>query len=255
MPGHRGAERAGLDGLDAGHRVGPGGAGLGLSVGVDHRGVVGLRGPGEGVDVERLALHRDDLQPERVRGGQVVAELAQHPPQRRRGQDLGDLVPLADLVEPRVGRGVQRALVAGDRHAAGESADHGLDREGQPADVGGDPVHVALLVADLPVRVGPGAEQEAADRVHDALGLGLRARGEDQERRGVRVQRHRGERRRRRSRPPRCRRPRSPPAARRRCPCGRPRPWPAGSGSGAGRRAASPGAGPACRGGRSRRRR
>ncbi len=123
-------------------------------------------------------------------GGEVVAELAQHPQQRRRAQHLGDGVPLADLVEPRRGRGVQRALEARDGHPAGQPADDGLDGEGQPAHVGGHPVDVAVFVARLPVGVGPRAEEEPADAVHHTLRPRLGARGEDQERRLVGVERH-----------------------------------------------------------------
>ena len=68
-------------------------------------------------------------------------------------------------------------------------ADDGLDREGQPAHIRRHPVDVAVLRADLPADVGPGAEQEAGHAVHHALGPGLGTAGEDQERRVVRLER------------------------------------------------------------------
>ena len=195
VPGHRGAGGAGLERLDAGDGQGPGGAGLGLAVGVDHRHPAAQvrGGPAERLAVERLALHGDQPQPrQRVGRGQVVAVLAQHPQQRRRAQDLGHAVLLADLVEPGVVGEVHRALEADDRHPVGQAADDRLDGEGEPADVGRHPVHVVRFRVDLPQHVGPGAEEEAGHAVHDALGPGLGAAGEDQERGVVGLERHRG---------------------------------------------------------------
>ncbi len=125
-----------------------------------------------------------------MRGGELVSVLAQHAQQRGRAQHLGDAMLGADLVEARVARRVHGALVADHGHAVGQPADHGLDRERQPAHVGRHPVDVVLLRADLPAHVGPGAEQEAGHAVHDALGPRLGPAGEDEEGRVVRLERH-----------------------------------------------------------------
>ncbi len=194
MARHRPPRGARLEVVHAVHRVGPGRAGLGLAVGVHdrHAAVAEVRaGPVEGLGVQRLALHRHQPQRgQRVPRRLLVAHGAQHAQRGRRDQDLADPVARRDLVEPQRRGRVERALVAQDRAAVRQAADHRLDREGEPADVGRAPVHVLRLQPGLPLHVGPGADQEAGDAVHHALGPRLRAAGEDQEGRVVGLQRH-----------------------------------------------------------------
>ena len=184
VAGHGTSHRTGLEVIDAVHGVGPGRARLGLAVGVDdrHAATQVLAGPGERLPVERLTLSGDQAKVgQRVGGSQIVTELAQHPERGGGGQDLGDGVALAELVEARRCRRVQGSLVAGDGHGVGQTTHDRLDGERQPAHVGRHPVHVALVVADLPAGVRPRPQEEPADAVHHPLRTRLGPAGEDEE--------------------------------------------------------------------------
>ena len=122
---------------------------------------------------------------------------------RRRVEDR-DAVLLDDLPPAALVRVVGRALVHDLRRAVRERAVDDVAVAGDPADVGGAPVDVGLglEVEDRVVRVRR-ADQVAAGRVQDALGLAGRAGGvHDVERvlgvegLGARARRTRGRRRR-----------------------------------------------------------
>ena len=149
--------------------------------------------PMEGLGIQRLALHGHQFQVgQRIGRGDVVAQRPQHAQRGGGDQDLGHSVPGRDLVEAHRRGRIQRALIAQDRAAMRQSADHRLDRKGEPADIGGAPIHVVRLQSHLPLHVGPGADQEPGGAVHHALGPGLRAAGEDQECRVIGAKRHAG---------------------------------------------------------------
>ena len=155
-------------------------AGLRLPPGVDDGHAVAadvLAIPQPGLGVDRLADRAE--QPDRrevVLVGELVAPLHEGADRGRGAVEDVDLVPL-DHVPPAVfGRGIGRALI---HHAGGAVAERPVDDvavPGDPANIGGAPIDVALLVVK-DVFVGAGdAGQVAARGVDDALGLGCRTR-------------------------------------------------------------------------------
>ncbi len=70
---------------------------------------------------------------------------------------------------------IKRALITKQGGAVRKPTGHGLNGKGEPADVSGTPVDVIQLRADLPLHIGPRADQEARGAVDHALRLALGA--------------------------------------------------------------------------------
>ena len=107
---------------------------------------------------------------------------------RRRVED-GDLVLLDDL--PEAGRaGIGRDALEHHRGGAvGQRAVDDVAVAGDPADVGGAPVDVAVVVVEDVLVGHRGVDEVAAGRVHDALGLAGGAGGVEDEQRVLGVHR------------------------------------------------------------------
>ena len=107
--------------------------------------------------------------------GDLVTHLDEGPDQRGRGVVLRDLVALDDLPRP-VRAGVHRVALV--HHPGGAVVERPVDDvavAGDPADVGGAPVHrVGLHVEDVMV-CRRDADQVAGGRVRDPLRLARRA--------------------------------------------------------------------------------
>src|SRR6478672_8814313 len=181
-PGDRRHRRARLAGGHAGQRADHDRAGLGLPPGVHDRGTVAADHravPDVGLGVDRLADRAE--QPQRrhvVAVGDLPALLHERADRGGRGVEDRDAVLLDDLPPAAALRAVRDALV---HHLGGTVGHRSVDDvgvPGDPADVGGAPVHVGLglEVEHRPVGVRR-ADQVAAGGVQDALGLAGRAGG------------------------------------------------------------------------------
>ena len=115
------------------------------------------------------------------RGRVLVAPLHERPDGGGRRVELRDLVALDDVPEPVLVRRVGRALVDHARGGVGQRAEDDVRVTGDPPDVGGAEVDVALgvEVEHEPVR-GRHVREVTTGRVHDALGLAGGARGVQQ---------------------------------------------------------------------------
>ena len=112
-----------------------------------------------------------------------VACLHQRADRGRRRVDGVDLVLVADLPEPRHARIVRHALEDHRGRAVRERAVDDIAVSGHPADVGGAPVDVALVVVEHILVGQRGVDQIAAGGVQHTLGLSGRARRVEDEQR------------------------------------------------------------------------
>src|SRR5690606_28583377 len=165
--GQRGLGGAGLGVGDAGQRGDHDAAGLGLPPGVHHGGAVAadvLAVPDPCLGVDRFADRAQDAQGRQVElGGDLVAPLHERADRGGRGVEDAHAVLLHDLPEAALVRGVRGAFVHDLGGAVGERAVDDVGVAGDPADVGGAPVHVGLglEVEDGPVGVGDLGEEAA----------------------------------------------------------------------------------------------
>ena len=106
-----------------------------------------------------------------------------------RGVEDVDLVLVDDLPEAGHRRIVRHALEHQRRRAVGERAVDDVAVAGHPADVGGAPVDVAVVVVEDVLVGHRGVDEIAAGGVQHALGLAGRARGVEDEQRVLGVHR------------------------------------------------------------------
>ena len=134
--------------------------------------------------IDRLA--HGAKQPQRLARGflhWLVAGLHQCPDRRRRGVDDVDLVLVAHLPEPRHAGIVRHAL---EHHGGGAVRQRPVDDvavAGDPADVCGAPVNIALVVIEHVLVRHRHVDEVAAGGVQHALRLAGRARGVEDEQR------------------------------------------------------------------------
>ncbi len=175
MPKKGRVAEPGFSGRGAGERRDEDAAGLGLPPGVDDRAaaladdpVVPL--PGLGVD--RLADRAEKA--ERLPRGlrhRPVAGAHQRADRGRRGVEDVDLVLVDHLPEPAGGRVVGDALEHQRRRAVRERPVDDVGVAGHPADVGGAPVDVAVVIVEDELVGERGVDQVAAGGVEHALRL------------------------------------------------------------------------------------
>ncbi len=144
--------RAGLERGRAGQRRDQDAAGLGLPPGVDDRAALladHVVVPEPGLGIDRLADRAEQLQA-LARGllDRLVAVPHQGADRGRRGVEDADLVLVDHLPEARDGRVVRHALEHQRDRAVGERAVDDVAVAGDPADVGGAPVDVAVVVVE-----------------------------------------------------------------------------------------------------------
>ena len=144
--------RARLQLRRAGQRRDQDAAGLGLPPGVDDRAALVADDaiiPFPGLRIDRLADRAEE--PERLARGllhRLLARLHQRADRRRRGVEDVDLVLVDDLPEAR-DRGIGRhALEHQRRGAVGERPVDDVGVAGDPADIGGAPVDVAVVIVE-----------------------------------------------------------------------------------------------------------
>ncbi len=179
--------RAGLQLGRARQRRDQDAAGLGLPPGVDDRAAVvadHVVVPLPGFRIDRLADGAEQAQ--RFARGllhRVVAALHQRADGGRRGVEDVDLVLVAHFPEARGGRIVRHAL---EHQADGAVRERPVDDvavAGDPADVGGAPVDVAVVIVEHVLVRDRGVDHVAAGGVQHALRLAGRAgRVEDEQR-------------------------------------------------------------------------
>ncbi len=183
--------RAGLEAGRARQRRDQNSAGLGLPPGIDDRAAAladHVVVPLPRLRIDRLADRAE--QPQRLARGLLhrrVAGLHQRADGGRRGVEDVDLVLVADLPEPRHAGIVRHALEHQRGGAVGQRPVDDVAVAGDPADVGGAPVDVAVvIVEDILVRHRR-VDVIAAGGVQHALRLAGRARGVEDEQRILRV--------------------------------------------------------------------
>ena len=193
MPGKGTVAEPGLVVVRPGQRRDHDRAGLGLPPRVDDRAAAAadvLVVPEPGARVDRLADRAE--QPQRAEV--VLFDVLEAPLHagadrgRRRVHDR-HAVALDDLPPAVLGRVVGRALVHHRGRAVGERPVDDVAVAGDPADVGRAPVDVVVLEVEDELVGGRDAGQIAAGRVLDALRLGRRARGVEDEQRILGVHR------------------------------------------------------------------
>jgi hypothetical protein len=192
-PGRHDAEEGprvaepGFSGVAPGQRRDQVAAGLGLPPGVDDRAALVADHaviPLPGLGVDRLADGAEDAQA-LARGllDRLLAGAHQRADGGRCGVEGGDIVLVDHLPEARHVRVVRDALEHQRDGAVGERAVDDVGVTGDPADVGGAPVDLAVLVVEgVLVRHG-GEDQVAAGGVQHALRLAGGARGVEDEQR------------------------------------------------------------------------
>ena len=179
--------RAGLELGGARQRRDEDAAGLGLPPGVDDRAAVladHVVVPLPRFRIDRLADGAEQAQ--RFARGllhRAVAALHQRADRGRRGVDDVDLVLVAHFPEARGGRIVRHALEHQRDGAVGERAIDDVAVAGDPADVGGAPVDVAVVIVEHVLMRDRRVDQIAAGGVQHALRLAGRARGVEDEQR------------------------------------------------------------------------
>ena len=187
----RPGRRAGLEPRRARQRGDQNPAGLGLPPGVDDRATAFADHavvPLPRLRIDRLADGAE--QPQRLARGllhRLVAGLHQRPDRGRRGVDDVDLVLVANLPEAGHARIVRHAL---ENHRGGAVRERSIDDvavPGDPADVGGAPVDVAVVVVEDVLVRHRHVDVVAAGRVQHAFRLPGRARGVEDEQRVLRV--------------------------------------------------------------------
>ena len=179
--------RAGLESRRAGQRRDQDAAGLGLPPGVDDRAALVADDavvPQPGLGIDRLADRAEQAQRLAARLLHRRFALAHQRADRgRRGVEDVDLVLVDHLPEAR-GVGVVRHAFEHQRgRAVGERAVDDVAVAGDPADVGGAPVDVAVVVVEDVLVRHRDVDQVAAGGVQHALGLAGRARGVEDEQR------------------------------------------------------------------------
>ena len=138
--------------------------------------------------IDRLADRAE--QPQRLARGLLhrrVAGLHQRPDRGRCGVDDVDLVLVADLPEARHAGIVRHALEDHRGGAVGERSVDDVAVAGHPADIGGAPIDVAVVVIENILVRHRHVDVVAAGGVQHALRLTGRARGVENEQRILRV--------------------------------------------------------------------
>ncbi len=185
--------RAGLEPRRAGQRRDQDAAGLGLPPGIDDRAAAVADHaviPLPGFRIDRLADRAKQAQ-RSARGllHRLVARLHQRADRGRRGVERVDLVLVDHFPEARIGRVVRHAFEHQRGRAVGERAVENVAVARDPADVGGAPVDVAVVIVEHELVRHRGVDVVAAGGVQHALRLSGRARGVEDEQRvlGVHV--------------------------------------------------------------------
>ncbi len=191
MPKNGSRRRAGLERGRARQRRDQDAAGLGLPPGVDDRAAAVADHaviPLPGFRIDRLADGAE--QPQRGARGllhRLVAGLHQRADRGRRGVEDVDLVLVDHLPEARHGRIVRHAFEHQRGGAVRERAVDDVAVAGDPADVGGAPVDVAVVIVEDVLVRHRHVDVIAAGGVQHALRLAGRARGVEDEQRVLRV--------------------------------------------------------------------
>ena len=144
--------------------------------------------PLPGFRIDRLADRTE--QPQRRAGGflhRPVARLHQRADRGRRGVEDVDLVLVDDFPEPRVARIIRHAFEHQRGRAVRERSVDDVAVAGDPADVGGAPVDVAVVIVEHVLVRHRGVDQIAAGGVQHALRFSGRARRIENEQRVLRV--------------------------------------------------------------------
>ncbi|CEG10123.1 hypothetical protein BN961_03558 [Afipia felis] len=168
-------------------------AGFGLPPGIDHR-AAGITDhavvPFPGFRVDRLADRAE--QPQRFARGllhRLVTGLHQRADRRRRGVEDVDLVLVDDVPEPRIVRIVRHAFEHHRGRAVGERPVQNVAVAGDPADVGGAPVDVAVVIIEDVLVRHRHEDQITGGGVQHAFRLSGRTRSVEDEQRIFRVHR------------------------------------------------------------------
>ena len=173
--------RARLQRRHAGQRRDHDRAGFGLPPGVDDRAALAadeLVVPDPRFGVDRLADRSEQPQRRQIVLLRPLGAPAHERADRgRRRVEDRDAVLLDQRPEAILLRPVGRAFVHQHRRAVGQRAVDDVAVAGDPADVGGAPVDVLVAQIEHQLRGRVGADQIAAGRVDDALGLPGRAGG------------------------------------------------------------------------------
>ena len=183
--------RAGFQPRRAGQRRDQNAAGFGLPPGVDDRAAVVadhavIPFPGFGID--RLADGAE--QPQRGARGLLhrrIARLHQGADRGRRGVEDVDLVLVDDLPEPRHRRIIRHAFEHQRGGAVRKRPIDDVAVAGDPADVGGAPIDVAVVIVEHVLVRHRGVDQITRRGVQHALRLAGRARRVEDEQRILRV--------------------------------------------------------------------
>ena len=144
--------------------------------------------PLPGFRIDRLADRAE--QPQALARGllhRLVAGLHQRADRGRRGVEDVDLVLVDDVPEPRIVGIVRHALEHQRGGAVGQRPVEDVAVAGDPADVGGAPVDVAVVIVEHVLMRHRREHEIAAGGVQHALGLAGRARRVEDEQRILRV--------------------------------------------------------------------
>ena len=191
MPKNGVVAEPGFSARRAGQRRDQNAAGLGLPPGVDDRAAVIADDaiiPFPGFGIDRLADRAE--QPQRGARGllhRLVAGLHQRADRGRRGVEDIDLVLVDDLPESRHRRIIRHAFEHQRGGAVGERSIDDVAVAGDPADVGGAPINVAVVIVEDVLMRHRRVDQIAGGGVQHALRLAGRARGVKDEQRIFRV--------------------------------------------------------------------
>ena len=191
MPKNGRVAEPGFSARRAGQRRDQNAAGLGLPPGIDDRAAVVadhavIPFPGFGID--RLADRAE--QPQRGARGLLhrrIAGLHQGADRGRRGVEDVDLVLVDDLPEPRHRRIIRHAFEHQRGGAVRERPIDDVAVAGDPADVGGAPIDVAVVIVEDVLVRHRRIDQIAGGGVQHALRLAGRARRVEDEQRILRV--------------------------------------------------------------------
>ena len=171
----------------AGQRRDQDAAGLGLPPGIDDRAALVADHaviPFPGFRVDRFADRAE--QPQALARGllhRLVAALHQRADRGRRGVEDVDLVLVDDVPEPRIVRIVRHALEHQRGRAVRQRPIEDVAVAGDPADVGGAPVDVAVVIVEHVLMRHRREHQIAGGGMQHALGLAGRARRIEDEQR------------------------------------------------------------------------
>ncbi len=182
----RPGRRTRLQGRCAGQRRYQDAAGFRLPPGVDDRRALvadDIIVPKPCFRIDRLADRAEEAQRFAARSLDVAVALAHQRADRRRGrvEDV-DFVLVDDLPEARRVGVVRYALEHQRRRAVGERAVENIAVPGHPADIGGAPIDIAVVIIEDVLMRHRGEDEIAASGVQYPLWLAGRARGvEDKE--------------------------------------------------------------------------